>query len=551
MNEVVDRRKNKFNRFKDLRESGGAVFVKPQEYSVWDRISDIADVGSFTEFSYSFPEIDPLNFPDYQTKKDNLREFTGAEEALLSGTCRIFGYKCVIAVMNKEFMMASMGIELGERIAKAFEYAMKRRLPVIIFTASGGARMQEGIMSLMQMAKTSAVVKKFKDRGGLYISVLTHPTTGGVSASFATLGDITLAEPGALIGFAGPRVIEQTIGEKLPEGFQRAEFLQEHGFVDQVVERDRLRDTLGQLLMLHSVDQVADKAKDMLNAKPAAKSNAKPNKLTAMEKVLKARETTRPRIPDYVEGLFTEFFEQKGDALGKEDASIYGGIALYHGMPVTVIGHRKGRDVQENIECNFGMPGPEGYRKALRLMRQAEKFGRPIITFVDTPGAYPGLEAEMFGQAQAISQNLAEMSALRVPVISIVTGEGSSGGALGIAVANRVYMLENAVYSVLSPEGFASILWHDAAKKEEAASVMRLTAQDLMDLGVIEGIISEDGMEDEIVTLMTNIDVTIKKALNGLVTLSGDQLAMDRYTRFRKIDERFLAVENSAKVENI
>jgi acetyl-CoA carboxylase carboxyl transferase subunit beta len=253
---AVDQRKNKFNRYKDLRENPTEMLepaIKPvKEYDVWDRLNDIADEGTFEEFKFSFPETNPLEFEGYVEKKEALRTEINLHDAIIAGICQIDGYKTVIAIMNKKFMMASMGMELGEIVCRSAEYAMKNKLPLIIFTASGGARMQEGILSLMQMAKTSAVIQKFKEAGGLYITVLTHPTTGGVSASFATLGDITLAEPGALIGFAGPRVIEQTIGQKLPEGFQRAEFLEEHGFVDQIVKREDMKNTLGKLLKLHS-----------------------------------------------------------------------------------------------------------------------------------------------------------------------------------------------------------------------------------------------------------------------------------------------------------
>ncbi len=283
--------------------------------------------------------------------------------------------------------------------------------------------------------------------------------------------------------------------------------------------------------------------------------------MKAIDRVLAARDKDRPKITDYIDNVFTDFFEQKGDMLGKEDASIYGGIALFHGKPVTVLGHRKGNDVNENVLCNFGMPGPEGYRKALRIMKQAEKFSRPIITFVDTPGAYPGLEAEMYGISQAISGNLAAMSSLKVPVITIVTGEGSSGGALGIAVANRVYMLENAVYSVLSPEGFASILWHDSARRDEAAEAMKLTAADLLEFGVIDGIISERGVglsvvDEDSVTgaydrLFARVDKQISKALKELEGKSGDTLAKERFEKFRSFDEAFLKVDSSARLENL
>lgn len=216
------------------------------------RLKNLVDKGTFKPLRCKVEFTNPLNYPDYEDKILSLQEKTGLDEAVLAGTAKIDGYDAVIAVMSSKFLMGSMGIAVGEMITNAVEYADKKKLPIIIFTASGGARMQEGIMSLMQMAKTSAAVERFNNNGGLYISVLTHPTTGGVTASFATLGDITLAEPEALIGFAGPRVIEQTIGQKLPEGFQRSEFLQEHGFVDQIVPRDKMRETLAHILRLHS-----------------------------------------------------------------------------------------------------------------------------------------------------------------------------------------------------------------------------------------------------------------------------------------------------------
>ena len=269
--------------------------------------------------------------------------------------------------------------------------------------------------------------------------------------------------------------------------------------------------------------------------------------LSAMDKVTLARDVRRPKIQDYIDNLFTDFFEQKGDMLGKEDGSIYGGIALFHGKPVTVLGHRKGNDLKENLACNFGMPGPEGYRKALRLMEQAERFGRPIITFTDTPGAYPGLEAEQYGQSQAIANNLARMSSLTVPIISIVTGEGSSGGALAIGVANRVYMLENAVYSILSPEGFSTILWKDASRKAEACEIMKLTAQDLEELGVIDGIIEEPkgGAHKNPVQLYCNLDRMLLSELSVLENKSGGELERARYKKFRNMDEQFRALGGS------
>ena len=259
--------------------------------------------------------------------------------------------------------------------------------------------------------------------------------------------------------------------------------------------------------------------------------------LTASDKVFLARHPHRPKIDEYIGALFTDFFVQRGDRQCKEDPSILGGIALYKGRPVTVIGHRKGNTLEENMKYNFGMPGPEGYRKALGLMKQAEKFGRPVITFIDTPGAYPGKEAEERGQGEAIARNLAEMSALTVPVVAVVTGEGSSGGALALGVANRVLMLENAIYSVLSPEGFASILWKDSSRHEEACDVMKLTAQDLLNYKVIDEIVPEPrgGAQLDHKALFDALDAILDRNLNQLSRMGGNALAGARYKKFRQM----------------
>ena len=252
---------------------------------------------------------------------------------------------------------------------------------------------------------------------------------------------------------------------------------------------------------------------------------------TPYEKVMLARDKDRLKITDYIDALFDDFVELKGDGITGEDSAILGGIASFHGIPVTVIGHKKGATTEENIDCNFGMASPEGYRKAARLMKQAEKFNRPVITIVDTPGAYPGLMAEANGQANAIAENLALMSSLKVPIIAVITGEGSSGGALGIAVADRVFMLENAVYSILSPEGFASILWKDSKKADEAATLMKLTATELLNYGIIDGIIGEGSK------LIINMDEMISRELTELTKLKEETLLKNRYKKFREIDK--------------
>ena len=507
----------------------------------YKRIELVTDAGSFEEWDAKIDEGErpenPLDFRGYTEKVEALRVKTGLDEAVVTGKATICGYPVVIGVCDGRFMMASMGHAVGEKITRAVERATEERLPVVLFTCSGGARMQEGIISLMQMAKTSAALKRHSDAGFLYIPVLTDPTTGGVTASFAMLGDIILAEPGALIGFAGPRVIEQTIGQKLPEGFQRAEFLLEHGFVDRIVTRDEMKEVLGQILKMHTVTD--EKKEDCPEKKKENRKNISAGKenVSDWERVLKSREKERPVGKDYIDRLFTDFVELHGDRYYKDDPAVVGGIAYFHGKAVTVIAQCKGKTTKENLERNFAMPSPEGYRKVLRLMKQAEKFQRPVICFVDTPGAFCGMEAEERGQGEAIARNLYEMSALKVPVLSIVIGEGGSGGALALAVADEVWMMENAVYSVLSPEGFASILWKDSKRASEAAGVMRLTAADLKELKVIEEIICEPEVyrEDTMVPVLCELEEKMEHFLEQYGSLSEKQLTDRRYDRFRRM----------------
>ena len=498
------------------------------------RIEMLADEGSFEEWDKEMDFVNPLDFKGYEDKVARLKEHTKLNEAVVTGKIMINGNPAVIGVCDGRFMMASMGHIVGEKITRAVERATAEKLPVIIFTCSGGARMQEGIVSLMQMAKTSAALKRHSDAGQLYVSVLTDPTTGGVTASFAMLGDIILAEPKALIGFAGPRVIEQTIGQKLPKGFQRSEFLLEHGFVDRIVEREEMKDVLAQILEIHSGKKApdAEAVSGETSAEKAVKSD-----LTAWERVQISRKKDRPVGTDYIEKLFTDFMEFHGDRYFKDDHAIVGGIAYFHGMPVTVIAQAKGKTTKENLDRNFSMPSPDGYRKALRLMKQAEKFGRPVICFVDTPGAFCGLEAEERGQGEAIARNLFELSGLKVSVLSVVIGEGGSGGALAMAVADEVWMLENSIYSVLSPEGFASILWKDSKRASEAAEVMKLTAQDLERLGIVEQVISEPAefTDENLDVVCRDMDGRIGEFLEKYCAMDTAELTEKRYERFRRM----------------
>ena len=500
------------------------------------RIEMVTDEGSFEEWDSDLQGGNPLEYKGYEEKLEKLQEKTGLSEAVITGKAKIDGRETAIGVCDGRFLMASMGEAVGEKIARAVERATEERLPVILFACSGGARMQEGIVSLMQMAKTSAALKHHSDAGLLYISILTDPTTGGVTASFAMLGDVILAEPKALIGFAGPRVIEQTIGQKLPEGFQRAEFLLEHGFLDAIVERPQMKAVLSKILALHENGKGTDFNRKECDQDLVA-DGRKEEKLTAWQRVELSRRKDRPVGSDYIDALFTDFVEFHGDRYFADDKAIIGGVARFHGMPVTVIAQAKGRNTKENIERNFGMPEPEGYRKALRLMKQAEKFARPVICLVDTPGAFCGLEAEERGQGEAIARNIYEMSGLKVPVVSIIIGEGGSGGALAMATADEVWMLENSIYSILSPEGFASILWKDSSKAKEAAEVMKLTAENLKAQGIVERVFAEP--ETYTVQNMDSVIMQINEAIEEFLmrygSMSEQELIRHRYERFRNM----------------
>ena len=535
------------------------------------RIEFLTEADSFEEWDTGLSTENPLHMIGYPDKIKALQDKTKLDEAVITGKARIGENEVALMVMDGRFLMASMGEVVGEKIARGVERATKEKLPVIIFTCSGGARMQEGMTSLMQMAKTSAALKRHSDAGLLYITVLTDPTTGGVTASFAMLGDIILAEPKALIGFAGPRVIEQTIHKKLPKGFQRSEFLLKHGFIDKIVERKDMKTVLEQILTMHRLTTkhsgivkntgvVSEIKTDLNTVNPSSKredvqavsnknaGKSRKQKLslaqkkragekTAWERVLTSREKDRPVGEDYIYGLFEEFIEFHGDRNFGDDAAICGGIAYFQGKPVTVIAQMKGKSTAENIARNFGMPEPEGYRKALRLMKQAEKFHRPIICFVDTPGAFCGIEAEERGQGEAIARNLYEMSALKTPILSVLIGEGGSGGALAMAVADEVWILENAVYSILSPEGYAAILWKDGSQAARAAKAMKLTSYDLYKAGFVEKIIPEPEIYtlDSIINVFDNLEENISVFLKNSKSMTEEERVEQRYQRFRSM----------------
>ncbi|MEG0322856.1 MAG: acetyl-CoA carboxylase carboxyltransferase subunit alpha, partial [Raoultibacter sp.] len=585
-----------------------------------ERIRDLLDTDSFEEWERDLEQTNPLDFAGYPEKLAAAREKSGLDEAVCCGAGSIAGMRCALAFMDSQFFMGSMGSVVGEKIARTVERATREELPLVIFTASGGARMQEGLSSLMQMAKVSCVLAEHARAGLLYISVLTDPTTGGVTASFAMQGDIIFAEPRALIGFAGQRVIRDTIRQELPEGFQTAEFALEHGLIDAIVPREDLREKLAHCIAIHEATSKrclledgalisyaavcenlvgeggtyntvtygrlpqlrrAFSAASLRLKAPGSKTGLRslfgqsrkqkasqkrlesllkggfdaedgtlldiegfglsapassPTANRAWESVQLARNTHRPTALSYVNACVDGFVELHGDRSFADDGAIVAGIGWIGSRPVTVIVQEKGTDLKERLARNFGCPQPEGYRKSLRLMRQAEKFGRPVVCIVDTQGAFCGTEAEERGQGNAIADNLIAMAGLRVPVVSVLIGEGGSGGALALAVADRVAMQEHAVYSVLSPEGFASILWKDRTRAPEAAAVMKMSAVEACQMGIVDTVLSE-GEEPahknpEVAAAV--VRGYIVRSLEELDSMSEEHMLAARYERFRK-----------------
>jgi acetyl-CoA carboxylase carboxyl transferase subunit beta len=504
--------------------------------TAWDRVAQLFDPGTVTRLPIGVRPADPLGFTDtvaYPRRLDQARARTGLDEAVVCVRGDLAGYPLVAAVMDFRFLGGSMGSAVGELITRAAETAGRERIPLLLVTASGGARMQEGALALMQMAKTAQALAELDEAGVLTVSVVTEPTYGGVAASFATLTDVILAEPGARLGFAGARVIEQTIRQRLPEGFQTAEFLLQGGLVDGVVPRAGLRPVLERL-----VRAAAERPEPPDPPGPPSPVVADTRHLPVRdpwEVVKLARHTGRPTTLDYAHHMLDGFQELRGDRIGGDCLAIVGGIGRLDGVPVLLLGHQKGHTTRELVARRFGMAAPEGYRKAARLLRLADKLGLPVLTLIDTPGAYPGAEAEERGQSVAIAENLRLLSTLSVPVVAVVTGEGGSGGALALGVANRVFACANAFYSVISPEGCASILWKSANAASRAASALRLDARELLRLGIVDGVVPEPdgGAHLDPGAAVEAVRQVVGGAFAELRRLPRGELARARRKRFR------------------
>lgn len=464
---------------------------------------------------------------------------THLREAVVIGAAKIQGHDVMLTVLDFGFIGGTMGTVAGEKIARAFDHAVEKKIPLIAVTASGGARIQEGMLALMQMAKTTGAAQRFQRTGRPFITVLSHPTTGGVYASFVNLADILLAEPRALIGFSGPRVVEILTRQKLPGDSHRAEFQLAHGMVDAIVPRPQLRETLAKIL--RSIDARISLIPLRSESQPSPPiQSAFPNQATASESttawesVKLARRTDRPTTLAFIRTIFSDFTELHGDRYFGDDPAIVAGIAKLDGQGVVLIGHERGRAADRD-QRHGGRAEPEGYRKARRVMELAAKWNLPLITFVDTPGADTTYEAEKRGIGMALSHSIGAMLSLPVPTVAVIIGEGGSGGALAIAAADRVLMLEHAIYSVISPEGASAILYGDSAHAQELTEGLHLTAQELKARGIIDAIIPEPagGAHTDATAAAENVKAFLKRELYELDAFSPEELLAARYQKYR------------------
>ncbi|MCQ2581923.1 MAG: acetyl-CoA carboxylase, carboxyltransferase subunit beta [Alphaproteobacteria bacterium] len=493
------------------------------------------------------PTDDPLKFVDrvsYVDRLEDARGETGQADAIVAADGVIGDIPTTVCVLNGYFMMGSMGRAVGDGIVAAIEHAIELKQPFVMVTSSGGARMQENILALMQMARTTVAVNKLHANHIPYIVILSDPTYGGVTASFAMLGDINIAEAGARIGFAGRRVIEQNIREKLPSNFQTADYLYDHGMIDIVCPRTGLHDTLIDVLSV-----LTHKTVDITPIKVTTPKYEKSKRIRGMgenpayDKVLLARHENRPHFLDYVNNIVDGWTYLAGDRCFGEDPAMASGIGFWRGIPAVIIGQEQGRTIETRQKYRFGMVNPEGYRKAVRMMRLAEKFNLPLISLFDTAGAFAGRDGEERGQSQAIAMAISTGLDIKTPFVAVNVGQGGSGGAIAIGTGDRVYMLENAIYSVIAPESCASILWKDNKFKAAAAGALKLTARDMANLNVIDGIIQEPlgGAHTDWQTTMELVADTVAGAIKELSEIPVDELPIKR-------GEKFLAMTRDVEI---
>ena len=504
-----------------------------------ERIESLADPGSFREFNSSVISLDPLSFSSRDSYKSRLfrdQRRTGLTEAIVTGSCAIGGSPAVLIVMDFGFMGGTMGCVVGEKVALALERAVKRKVPAVAVVTSGGARIQEGVLSLMQMAKTSIAANRMNEAGLPFVTVMANPTTGQAYGSFANLADIILGEPGAIVGFSSFRMIKRASQLPLPTESHTVESRLEHGLMDAVVDRRDLRTVLGVLLDLLGPRYTLTRAE---GAKQESSDVSRPQ---AWNSVQLSRHHSRPSSSDYIARIFENFVELHGDRSYGDDKSIVCGLGHLAGQTVMVIGQERGREDKVDREADRtggGRTLPEGFRKAQRGMRLAAKFNMPLITMIDTPGPNLSEDAEQRGLGNAIATTMELMSGLEVQSISVVIGEGGSGGALALGVADRSLMLQNAIYSPISPEDAAEVMYQDTGRADEAAASLRLTAHDCRDLEIIDTVVPEPpgGAHTDPDEAARQLRRILVSELATLQSKSMKKMLKERYKKYRNIGE--------------
>ena len=500
-----------------------------------ERIDALADPGTFRETNRSLISLDPLSFSSRVSYKQRIfrdQRRTGLTEAAVTGTCSIGGSPAVLITLDFGFMGGTVGCVVGEKVALALELAVKKKLPAIAIVTSGGARIQEGVLSLMQMAKTSFAHSQLHDKGLPFISVLANPATGQAFASFGNLADVIVAEPGAIVGFSPLRDIRETSGQPLPMGSHTAESHLDHGMLDAVVDRTQLRDLLAVLL-----DLLGPQYRLTLRKK-TQKQRIERQPLEAWSSVQLARHESRPSSLDYIGRIFGTFVELHGDRSFGDDKSVVSGLGHLGGQTVMVIGQERGRGPNA-AEHADGRTSPEGFRKAQRALRLASKFDLPLITLIDTPGPNLSLEAEERGLGNAIATTMALMAGLQIPTVSALIGEGGSAGALALGVADRVLMMEHAIYSTISPEDAAELIYQDEARADEVAESLRLTAHDCLELGIVDIVVPEPpgGAHTNPDEAARQLRRTLLQELAELQSMSKRRMLKKRYEKFRNMGE--------------
>ncbi len=454
--------------------------------SAEERLATLLDIGSFHEDDRGVTAIDPLSFQgrqSYRSRVIQAQRRTGLTEAALTGTGTIHGRDIVIGVIDFSFLGGSIGVAAGERLARAFEKATSRRVPVVLVCSTSGTRMQEGLLALMQAPRIAAAVRRH-DRSGLpYIAVLTDPTTGSSYTGFVNLADIILAEPNALVGYAALRSLQEATSQDLPRDAHTSEAHLRRGLIDAVVPRHQLRDSLAQLL-----DLLANSFR-LTAQKSPRESHIAHSQRSAWQQVQISRHAMRPTTAELIARMTTSFVELHGDRSGEDDPAVITGLGSLGGEAVMFVGQVR----EHEPGNNGGWITAAGFRKATRAMNLAGKFRLPLVTLVDTAGALPSLANEEAGLGHAVAQCMATMLEVPVPTIAVITGEGNSEAAVAMAVADRVLMMDNAVYEVVRPEDAAAILSGGTEQAGEIAERLRLTSHDCLRLGIVDHTVPEPG----------------------------------------------------------